>query len=87
MDKIDYPSFAGSVERCPTIAITLAWHRPPARDADAAEADPFPDWFTAFLHDRQTRKPSAHTMKAYRQDFIAIASLVTGGDPGSHEYS
>ena len=44
-------------------------------------ADPFPDWFTAFLHDRQTRKPSAHTMKAYRQDFVAIASLVTGGDP------
>jgi integrase/recombinase XerC len=29
------------------------------------------------LNDRQTRKPSAHTMKAYRQDFIAIATLVT----------
>ena len=50
-------------------------------ETDAPEADPFPDWFTAFLHDRQTRKPSAHTMKAYRQDFIAIAGLVTGGDP------
>lgn len=49
--------------------------------ADAADVDPFPDWFTAFLHDRQTRKPSAHTMKAYRQDFIAIAGLVTHGDP------
>jgi integrase/recombinase XerC len=47
----------------------------------AAQTDPFPDWFTPFLNDRQTRKPSAHTMKAYRQDFIAIASLVTGGDP------
>ena len=47
----------------------------------APEPDPFPDWFTAFLHDRQTRKPSAHTMKAYRQDFVAIASLVTGDDP------
>ena len=34
-----------------------------------------------FLHDRQTRKPSAHTTKAYRQDFLAIAGLVTGGDP------
>ena len=51
------------------------------------EADPFPDWFTAFLHDRQTRKPSAHTMKAYRQDFAAIASLVTDGDPARHECS
>jgi integrase/recombinase XerC len=53
---------------------------PAGQDADVAEADPFPDWFTAFLHDRQTRKPSRHTMKAYRQDFIAIADLVTG-DP------
>jgi site-specific recombinase XerD len=45
--------------------------------ADAPEVDPLPDWFTAFLHDRATRKPSVHTMKAYRQDFLAIASLVT----------
>ena len=52
-----------------------------SRNADAPEADPFPDWFTEFLHDRQTRKPSAHTMKAYRQDFAAIANLVTGGNP------
>ena len=34
-----------------------------------------------FLNDRQTRKPSAHTMKAYRQDFVAIATLVTDGKP------
>jgi integrase/recombinase XerC len=34
-----------------------------------------------FLQDRQTRKPSVHTMKAYRQDFAAIARLVTGDDP------
>lgn len=46
-------------------------------------AEPFPDWFAAFLEDRQTRKPSAHTMKAYRQDFVAIASFVTNGDPAS----
>jgi integrase/recombinase XerC len=51
------------------------------RHADAPEPDPFPDWFTEFLQDRQTRKPSSHTMKAYRQDFAAIASLVTGGNP------
>ena len=37
--------------------------------------------FAQFLNDRQTRKPSAHTMKAYRQDFLAIATLVTGGKP------
>jgi len=58
--------------------------RPPVQagpETEALEADPFPDWFTVFLHDRQTRKPSAHTMKAYRQDFAAIASLVTGGGP------
>jgi integrase/recombinase XerC len=55
--------------------------RPDGSDAVAPEADPFPEWFTAFLHDRQTRKPSAHTMKAYRQDFLAIASVVTGDDP------
>ena len=35
-----------------------------------------PEWFAAFLADRGTRKPSAHTMRAYRQDFEAIATLV-----------
>lgn len=40
-----------------------------------------PHWFIQFLNDRQTRKPSAHTMKAYRQDFIAIATLMTDGKP------
>jgi integrase/recombinase XerC len=55
---------------------------PPAgSDTATAEAHPLPNWFTAFLHDRQTRKPSPHTMKAYRQDFIAIADLVTVGAP------
>jgi integrase/recombinase XerC len=48
---------------------------------EATEVDPIPDWFNHFLNDRQTRKPSAHTMKAYRQDFIAVATLVTGGEP------
>jgi len=49
-------------------------------DTAAAEVDPFPNWFSQFLNGRQTRKPSAHTMKAYRQDFIAIATLIAG-DP------
>src|ERR1700751_3314944 len=34
-----------------------------------------------FLMDRATRKPSAHTLKAYRQDFTAVADLLTPGDP------
>ena len=33
-----------------------------------------------FLADRGTRKPSAHTMKAYRQDFDAIATVIAGDD-------
>ena len=41
----------------------------------------FPYWFAPFLNDRQSRKPSAHTMKAYRQDFAAIAILMTDGNP------
>jgi hypothetical protein len=40
-----------------------------------------PEWFTAFLAHRGIRKPSAHTMKAYRQDFDAIATLIAGADP------
>ena len=57
----------------------------PAPTGDAAgpaDAESFPHWFTQFLNDRQTRKPSAHTMKAYRQDFVAIAFLVTHSSPG-----
>ena len=49
--------------------------------APTADAEWFPKWFTQFLNDRQTRKPSAHTMKAYRQDFVAIAILMTDGNP------
>ena len=45
---------------------------------DAAGDDGLPAWFAAFLADRGTRKPSAHTMKAYRQDFDAIATLIVG---------
>ena len=51
-----------------------------APEAQVADTDLFPEWFSQFLNDRQTRKPSAHTMKAYRQDFIAIATLVAGGN-------
>jgi hypothetical protein len=62
--------------------MTLRVSRPRTRiKPNAAESDPLPEWFTAFLRDRETRTPSAHTIKAYRQDFVAIASLVAGGDP------
>ena len=30
------------------------------------------------MADRAVRKPSPHTVKAYRQDFVAIASLLAG---------
>jgi hypothetical protein len=48
-----------------------------ASDADPAAATP--NWFADFLIDRATRKPSAHTLKAYRQDFTAVADLLTSG--------
>ncbi|EFG79833.1 site-specific recombinase, phage integrase family [Mycobacterium parascrofulaceum ATCC BAA-614] len=38
----------------------------------------FPQWFSAFLADRAVRKPSTHTVTAYRQDFAAIAELLAG---------
>jgi site-specific recombinase XerC len=50
----------------------------PSLPTDAACAAGRPAWFEAFLADRGTRKPSAHTMKAYRQDFDAIATLIVG---------
>lgn len=46
---------------------------------DALPLEPgFPQWFSAFVADRAVRKPSPHTAKAYRQDFVAIASLLAG---------
>ena len=54
---------------------------PTGDTSDSTGAESFPNWFTQFLNDRQTRKPSAHTIKAYRQDFIAIATFVTIGNP------
>src|SRR6267154_2406637 len=38
----------------------------------------YPQWFSAFISDRATRKPSPHTAKAYRQDFSAIAAQLVG---------
>ena len=82
MDKIDYPSFICHCRDVPNRPDPGSPAPAVRGDADtaAAEVGPFPEWFSQFLNDRQTRKPSAHTMKAYRQDFIAIATLVAGGD-------
>ena len=45
-------------------------------DADTVAA---PNRFTDFLIDRAIRKPSEYTMKAYRQDFTAVGTLLTAG--------
>lgn len=45
----------------------------------------YPEWFLAFIADRAIRKPSPHTVKAYRQDFAAVATLLTG-DPARVEH-
>jgi hypothetical protein len=50
----------------------------PSPPTDAAGDGSRPAWFAAFLADRGTRKPSSHTLKAYRQDFDAIATLIVG---------
>ena len=54
----------------------------PAPRQPAAGAPPgTPVWFEEFVIDRATGKPSVHTVKAYRQDFAAIAAVLTGGRP------
>jgi integrase/recombinase XerC len=84
MDKNDYPSF---ICHCGWVLDRADSVSPPPSppvdgdDPESTNVGPFPNWFSEFLNDRQTRKPSAHTVKAYRQDFIAIARLVTDGDP------
>jgi site-specific recombinase XerD len=78
MDKIDYPSFICHRVGVPDHSVDARPAAAPHQEPTAV--DPFPNWFSQFLDDRQTRKPSAHTMKAYRQDFAAIASLITDGD-------
>ena len=92
MDKRDYPPFFGDTgERAQPLPQRRAAGRrrgrpggaapPVAIGSDADTAAATPNWFADFLNDRATRKPSAHTMKAYRQDFTAVADLLTSGDP------
>jgi site-specific recombinase XerC len=57
----------------------MAATRRPAQPVGTPTDAERPDWFRAFLTDRATRKPSPHTLQAYRQDFDAIAADVAGG--------
>jgi integrase/recombinase XerC len=68
-------SAAAGASGCADAAVT-------ARESDSDTATAIPDWFADFLIDPAPRKPSEHTMKAYRQDFAAVASLLTAGSPG-----
>ena len=82
MDNVDYPSFiceADSVphETDPGYSVTEGL----AEAAAVTAIEEIPEWFQRFLDHRQASKPSAHTMKAYRRDFVAIANLFTGGEP------
>jgi integrase/recombinase XerC len=93
MDKIDYPSFlchpwgvpghrdhdvtTGARGKLGADRARRASSRPKS-DADTAAA---PNWFADFLIDRATRKPSQHTMAAYRQDFASVVALLTAGSP------
>lgn len=53
---------------------------PPRTEPAASRTDnDRPEWFRAFLADRTTRKPSPHTVDAYRRDFDAIATVLAGG--------
>jgi len=56
------------------------WRHARVTERDGGVDGSRPEWFAAFLADRGTRKPSAHTLKAYRQDFDAIATLIAGGE-------
>ena len=42
----------------------------PVPPPPAASGRVRPEWFSEFLADRGTRKPSAHTLAAYCRDFV-----------------
>ena len=42
-----------------------------------------PSWFTEFLTDCATRKPSEHTIAAYRRDFAAVAAFLPADSPAA----
>jgi site-specific recombinase XerD len=78
MDNRHYPPFVGDTGDVPS---PFTNDEPWPADAPGGAAAATPNWFADFLNDRATRKPSEHTLKAYRQDFTAVADLLTSGDP------
>ena len=88
--KRDYASFSGhtldvtrSLDDAPAGATTPDVGRCDMHATESAgEAAALPNWFTDFLTDRATRKPSEHTMAAYRRDFAAVAAFVPADKPG-----
>jgi hypothetical protein len=92
MDTRDYPPFVGHTGDVPIRLTNVGQPAPSAprgaRDTTTAAAESHadntaatPNWFADFLMDRATRKPSAHTLKAYRQDLTAVADLLSAGRP------
>jgi integrase/recombinase XerC len=83
VDNVDYPSFIWKPD-----AVLKETDHDHSVAAEASKAvstpvgtDDVPGWFQQFLDYRQASKPSAHTMKAYERDFIAIAKFLTDREP------
>jgi hypothetical protein len=72
MDNCCYPRKRATITPLLHYSITPA---PRALNDDELR---YPGWFLAFMADRAVRKPSPHTVKAYRQDFAAIATQLAG---------
>jgi hypothetical protein len=75
-------SWSGPAQNCrtpdlsPSIVILQAKQEQTEVTSVTTTVTAQPAWFALFLADRGTRKPSPHTLKAYRQDFEAIAALL-----------
>lgn len=83
MDNVDYPSFTCESDVVPRETDPDYSVAEGAIDATSARpaVDGIPEWFQQFLDHRQASKPSAHTMKAYQRDFVAIAKLLIDAEP------
>lgn len=84
MDNVDYPSFIwkpDAVSNETDLGLSVAADARQAASVPTGTDCEIPEWFQQFLDHRQASKPSAHTMKAYRRDFVAIAKLLVDGVP------
>jgi integrase/recombinase XerC len=84
VDNVDYPSFIWKPDAVSNetddLGLSVAAEARQAASVSAS-TDEIPEWFQQFLDHRQASKPSAHTMKAYQRDFVAIAKLLANGEP------